>query len=150
MSLRLKTKESDAKRDELRLLLECEGYVLTQQNARVLIVEDDPSIVDSLRFLLELERYEVLVAGNGQEALDVLAKESPVHVILLDLMMPVMDGMEFLKVLRASQDAVTAETPVIVVTASSVREVVPQTSALVRKPYDLAKLLEALQAFKRA
>lgn len=62
---------------------------------RVLIVEDDPIIRELYALKFELEGYPVLAAENGQEALMALPEFQP-HFILLDMMMPVMDGLEFM------------------------------------------------------
>src|SRR5579862_4602951 len=61
----------------------------------ILIVDDDPDIRDSLKEVLEDEGYEVNGVANGREALDYLRKSPRPCVILLDLMMPVMDGWQF-------------------------------------------------------
>lgn len=63
---------------------------------KILLVEDDSAINDSFSILLHQEGYHVEVAFNGQEALDLLTTYQP-DLILLDLLMPVMDGKEFLK-----------------------------------------------------
>src|SRR5229473_1846814 len=60
----------------------------------VLVVDDDPDILQTLGLCLSSEGYRVLMAANGKEALDILDREHP-SVILLDLMMPVMDGWQF-------------------------------------------------------
>jgi CheY-like chemotaxis protein len=82
----------------------------------VLIVEDDESAREALAAFLEAEGYPVLEAGNGREALGRL-RDDGVGAILLDLMMPVMDGWEF----RATQlrDPALAPIPVMVVTADA-------------------------------
>jgi CheY-like chemotaxis protein len=80
----------------------------------VLVVEDDPDLRALLRRLLEPAGYAVLEAGNGQAALDQVRSGRP-GLVLLDLMMPEMDGFEFLGELR--RDEVGRAIPVIVVTA---------------------------------
>ena len=82
----------------------------------VLIVEDDDSAREALAALLAAEGYPVSEAANGREALDRLQQEA-VGLILLDLMMPVMDGWEF----RAVQmrDPMLAAIPVMVITADA-------------------------------
>jgi CheY-like chemotaxis protein len=83
---------------------------------RLLLVEDDASIRSALGDMLEDEGFTVTTAVNGREALDVLHHGPPPEVIVLDLMMPVMDGWDF----RAEQlkDPAIRETPVIVLTAT--------------------------------
>jgi adenylate cyclase len=82
---------------------------------RVLVVEDNLTDSEMMRRLLVGEGWEVMVAGNGREALERLKSEHP-NLILLDLMMPEMDGFDFLAEFRKS--AKFASTPVIVVTAA--------------------------------
>jgi CheY-like chemotaxis protein len=86
---------------------------------RVLVVEDDPQTREMLRRLLEKEGWKVLEAENGRVALERMATETPA-LILLDLMMPEMDGFEFMEELRKRAD--WRELPVIVITAKDVTE----------------------------
>ena len=81
----------------------------------VLVVDDDPTIVDVLRAALEDEGYAVLMAVNG--AALPLAREAQPQVILLDIMMPGMDGVEVSKRLRA--DPATAGIPIVAMSATS-------------------------------
>jgi len=82
---------------------------------RILLDDDDASILDSLRDLL-VGRYEVLVALDGEDALRVLAEaERPVDVIVLDMLMPVLDGAGFVRAARAR--GLTA--PVILASATA-------------------------------
>src|SRR4051794_3400199 len=78
----------------------------------VLVVDDEPSIVDSLQKILERESLRVLTAGSGGEALDIIRRE-PISVLLTDLMMPGMSGMDLL---RASK-SVAPETETVLMTA---------------------------------
>src|SRR5262249_6784546 len=82
---------------------------------KVLIVEDDEDILEAVRQVLRCEGYDVAAATNGQEAIEYLRSATPPRVILLDLMMPVMDGGQFLRVLE--QDRTLAAIPVVVVSA---------------------------------
>jgi signal transduction histidine kinase/DNA-binding response OmpR family regulator len=93
------------------------GRVLQKYEGRgkeVLVTDDDPVVIELTRQLLEDDGWTVRAASNGQEALDALAEKRP-DVMLLDLMMPVMDGFETLRRLRANPE--TKDLPVIVVTA---------------------------------
>jgi CheY-like chemotaxis protein len=85
-----------------------------QPHAEVLIVEDDPASSDMLGRLLQKEKLGVLTAENGSAALEVLATKRPA-LILLDLMMPVMDGFEFLRIVKTEPQL--AGIPIVVVTA---------------------------------
>ena len=84
--------------------------------AKILIVDDEPFNVDYLEQELEESDFETISAGNGQEALDRVESESP-DLILLDNMMPVMDGFEVLSRLKSNPS--TRDIPVIVISASS-------------------------------
>ncbi|MGD8977222.1 MAG: response regulator, partial [Gammaproteobacteria bacterium] len=85
----------------------------------VLVVDDEPHIRELTRRTLEAEGLSVREAADGQEALEQVARERPC-MIILDLMMPVMDGFEFL--LRLRQDPETMDLPVVVVTAKDLTE----------------------------
>ena len=84
--------------------------------AKILIVDDEPMNTDYLEQELEGADYETLTAANGQEALEKVRSEPP-DLILLDIMMPVMDGFEALRQLQA--DPLTRSIPVIVISAAS-------------------------------
>lgn len=64
---------------------------------RILVVEDERDLNDAYKMILKSQNYEVATAFNGEEALDYIAKEGDPAIILLDLRMPVMDGIEFLE-----------------------------------------------------
>jgi serine phosphatase RsbU (regulator of sigma subunit) len=85
-------------------------------NPKVLIVDDEPFNIDYLEQELEELDYDTVSAVNGREALDKVAAESP-DLILLDIMMPVMDGFEVLSRLKA--ESATRDIPVIVISAHS-------------------------------
>ena len=80
----------------------------------ILIVDEDPSIRDVLVQKLEALGYRTLEARNGQEALDQVALEPP-DLILLDVMMPVMDGFQACRLLKDNED--TRLIPIIIMTA---------------------------------
>jgi CheY-like chemotaxis protein len=116
----------------------------------VLIVEDDPDSRNMLAALLGLHGYRTVTAANGLEALEMARRERPA-VILLDLMMPVMDGQTF----RREQlgDATLATIPVVVLsahakTAELARELGASTHLM--KPFDLDQLLRAITAAQEA
>ena len=79
--------------------------------ARILIVDDEPPIVDMLAYNLKRANYEVLIARDGQEALDKARQEQP-DLIILDLMLPKIDGLEVCRALRRERDV-----PIIMLTA---------------------------------
>jgi CheY-like chemotaxis protein len=110
---------------------------------RILVVEDDDDIRDSLKELLEEEGYAVEVAGNGQQALLQLRSEPLPELILLDLMMPVMDGWQLQTELQ--QDPQLAGIPVVVISASKFSNESFNAAAFIPKPLDAGVLLEAIE-----
>ncbi len=72
--------------------------------ARILVVDDEPAIRDTMRMILEYEGHEVLVAASGQEGLAVAERESP-DLVFLDIKMPGADGLEVLSRLRGVERA---------------------------------------------
>jgi len=113
----------------------------------ILVVDDDPDIRESLREVLEDEGYSVNCVGNGREALDYLKTASSPRpcVILLDLMMPVMDGWQFRR--EQKQDPAIADIPLVVITATGKRPVLIDAAELVMKPLDLNRLFEAIERY---
>ena len=112
---------------------------------RVLVVDDDRAIREALAEALDLEGYEVLTAPDGAQALEKVQHQRP-HVVLLDLMMPIMDGWAFLRACREDQRC--AETPVVVMSAySGLAEEVSKlgASACIAKPFELDVLLGSVE-----
>ena len=112
--------------------------------ARILVVDDELSIVASLREILEWEGFAVATAPNGRVGLEAIAAVNP-DVILLDVMMPVMDGLAMLRALR--QRAETRALPVILMSAAPIR-VSPARAgyqAALAKPFDVPALLGRLR-----
>jgi CheY-like chemotaxis protein len=110
-----------------------------------MIVEDDEMIRESMKLLLELEGYEVLLAGNGKQALDLLASGRRPNLILLDLMMPVMDGYEFLR--ARARDPELHRIPVIVVSAFLGESEPLDAQGFVAKPIDFDLLRPLLDKY---
>ena len=111
----------------------------------IFIVEDDVDTREMLETLLELEGYRVETAANGRQALERLNQGLRASVILLDLMMPVMDGWQFRREQR--RDAALASIPVIAVSAAG-KERLQRIDAdsYVSKPVDFDELLEKITA----
>jgi two-component system, OmpR family, alkaline phosphatase synthesis response regulator PhoP len=105
----------------------------------VLVVDDEQDIRDMCAEILALEGYHVRTARNGKDALKE-AREHPPNLIVVDLMMPVMNGWQFLKAKQA--DASLAAVPVVVLTAFADSHV-EGAAVLLRKPFDLEALLTA-------
>lgn len=118
------------------------------QKRRVLVVEDEPAIADALRFNLAREGYDVLVAGNGRIGLHYARQHLP-HAIVLDLMLPDLDGMEVCRILRAEM-----RTPILMLTArdSELDKVLGLelgADDYMTKPFSLRELLARLKALLR-
>ena len=107
----------------------------------VMIIDDDVSIREAIGALLEDEGYKVLCAENGQRALDLLRDIPPPDLVLLDLMMPVMNGWEFLGAIEG--DRFLSRVPVVVVSAVA-NEPPAGANRCIRKPIDLPALLALL------
>lgn len=111
----------------------------------VLVVDDDPDIRSMMVDVLSGEGYSVCEAENGLVALGMLAV-NPVRLILLDMMMPVMNGWEFLAVLNEKPNITSA--PIVLCTAS--RCVVPSPAvAMLHKPFTLELLLALVEQYCR-
>jgi two-component system, chemotaxis family, chemotaxis protein CheY len=112
----------------------------------VLIVEDDADLREMMAQLLTLEGYHIETAANGREALQYLSEAPRPDVILLDLMMPIMDGWEFRK--RQQDDPALADVPVIVLTAldqAQARARDLNGVDFLKKPLDFDRLLELVR-----
>jgi CheY-like chemotaxis protein len=116
---------------------------------RVLVIDDERAILDVVRSILEWNGYEVLAADDGSRGFATAQRRSP-DLIILDLMMPVMDGFAVLEALRDHER--TAHVPVLVLTAVQNAEVEDRctelgATAYLRKPFDPEQLLAAVGAF---
>jgi CheY-like chemotaxis protein len=117
---------------------------------QILLVDDDPDICETLTEILADDGYRVVTARNGREAIEHLRRhpKEPPGLILLDLMMPVMSGMDFLTALR--QDPGLPSVPVVVLSSNTGlcgsdyrRDVLLYLS----KPIDVPRLLETVQTW---
>ncbi len=108
---------------------------------RVLVIEDDRDIRETIAALLDSEGYETDQARDGLEGLR-QAREHPPSLILLDLMMPVMNGWQFRDAQRG--DPEIAHVPVVVVSAVAGRA--PDAAACVPKPFEVGELLAVVEA----
>jgi two-component system nitrogen regulation response regulator NtrX len=114
-------------------------------HARILVIDDEPAIRDSLRMILEYEDYQFVGAASGLEALDVVQRERP-DVVLLDIKMPGVDGMEVLRKLRAIDDTL----PVIMIsghgtTATAVEAIRSGAIDFLDKPLSSERVIVTLR-----
>lgn len=124
------------------------GIKKKTKKTKVLVIDDEPNIVQTLKDRLEMNEYDVVTASNGREGLQQAEKEKP-DVILLDVIMPVMDGHEMLEALR--RQAWGQEMSVIMLTArSQTQDIVRANSCgiddYIVKPFDLSELLEKIES----
>jgi len=115
--------------------------------AKVLVVDDEPNIVQTLKDRLEMNDYDVVTACNGDEGLTIARQEQP-DLILLDVIMPVLDGHEMLEQLR--QEEWGSEISIIMLTARSQAQDIQRARACniddyIIKPFDLSELLEKIE-----
>jgi CheY-like chemotaxis protein len=114
--------------------------------APILVVDDDPDIREALCELLEDEGYHAASASNGQEALIYLSSKERPCMILLDLMMPVMDGWEFRR--RQQNDPRWSEIPVVVITAAGKHGAGSiAAECILPKPLRVESVLEAIEQY---
>jgi CheY-like chemotaxis protein len=122
----------------------------TALDCRVLIVEDDEATLDAVAELLEGEGFSVCKASNGREALERLHHGRVPGLIIVDLMMPVMDGWELCR--RIADDEELAPIPIAIVTAAAAVERMPvrrHDAGFFIKPVDYRHLLEVVRRYSQ-
>ena len=117
--------------------------------SRILLVDDEPDIVETVSFMLQSRNYQVSVASGGQEGIEKAREEHP-DLLLLDIMMPDIDGYDVCMKLKG--DADTKDIPIIMLTAKGESEAVLKSHSLgaddyVVKPFSLPTLLSKLRKF---
>jgi DNA-binding response OmpR family regulator len=116
---------------------------------RILIVDDDPTIRSVLEALLEDEGFMPVTAANGHEAVAIV-RDNPPALVLMDLMMPVMNGVEAARTLKSAPE--TANVPIIAMSAGFIlRESIDDLLAdsIISKPFDLDALIANIRATLR-
>ncbi len=120
---------------------------MAEEKKKVLCIEDEPEMIDLIKLILERKGFEVLGAVGGKEGLEVIRREMP-DLILLDLMMPEVDGWEVFRQMRADEQL--KDIPVIVVTAKaqSIDKVlglhIAKVDDYVTKPFGPQELLKSV------
>ena len=120
-------------------------------NPKILVVEDEPNQVELIEFNLNSEGYEVVVARDGEEALNLAEEENP-DLILLDWMLPKVSGIAVCRQLRRSK--MTREIPIVMLTARSeesdkIRGLDIGADDYITKPYSIKELLARVRAAMR-
>ncbi|MBR9854854.1 MAG: response regulator [Algicola sp.] len=114
---------------------------------KILIVDDEPNIVMSLEYAFKKKDFEVFIARDGTEALEISNKQKP-DLILLDIMMPEMDGYETLKRVRENKDL--AHTKVVFLSAKSKEKDVEKglemgADSYMTKPFSIKKVISDIE-----
>lgn len=118
---------------------------------KILMVEDEPDIREAVQASLRSRGYMVIVAADGEEGLRKIKSEKP-DLVLLDIVMPKVDGWQVLKAIRSDEDTATRELPVVMLTANR------ETSSLIEsqsqkatdylmKPFDIEKLMRFIHRY---
>ena len=121
--------------------------------SRVLIIEDDPDIAEILRYGFEKKGFETRVALNGEEGLTAsLDKDSPPSIILLDLLLPGMNGFELCRRLRS--EPLTQNTPIVIISATASENAVAAglelgISDYIVKPFTISQVFGRIDAVLR-
>ena len=108
----------------------------------ILLVEDDEITRGAIKMVLEWEGYRVDCAANGQEALDYLHSQGKPSLILLDVMMPVLDGEQFRE--EQKRDPALAQIPVVIVSALEAASWL-EAAGHIQKPFQVEELLAAIR-----
>jgi signal transduction histidine kinase/DNA-binding response OmpR family regulator len=142
--------EADLPPDRQRMLKEARSREAIFEGRKILIVEDDVRNVFALSSILEPKGAKVEIARNGREALEALSKTSDIDLVLMDIMMPEMDGLEAMR--RIRQQPELAKLPIIALTAKAMRD--DQERCLdagandyMAKPLDVEKLLSLIRVW---
>lgn len=114
---------------------------------KILIVDDEPNIVMALDYAFQKNDFQVFIARDGQEALDLLQNETP-DAIILDIMMPKVDGYETLR--QVKQNKKLANTKVVMLSAKNKESDIEKglslgADAYVTKPFSIKKIVEQIQ-----
>lgn len=117
-------------------------------NKRILIVEDETSIVDLLTLVLSREGYEIASCQTGRDALNMIKEFHP-HLVLLDVMLPGLDGASIIKIM--AEDEMLSNIPVIVTSAltesAHMFQPYPQVKGFCSKPFVLTELVAKVKKF---
>lgn len=111
----------------------------------ILVIEDTPAIRLVLIEVLEMDGHKVVAVENGKEALDYLAVSQIPALIFLDIFMPVMDGQQFLRILRS--DILFSSVPVAVMSANRDAEKSKDADYFLKKPFDIENVLSLAKKY---
>lgn len=110
----------------------------------ILVVDDEPAIVETIAELLSWEGHTVVTANDGAQALDELRKGNHIDVVVLDFMMPVKDGIQTLREIRASDDLANMKVVLTTAAPTSIPKDAPRYDFLLVKPFSVDELRAAI------
>jgi two-component system, cell cycle response regulator DivK len=121
---------------------------------KILVAEDSSIIINLVRKVLQFEDYEIHEARNGKEVLEMIQNE-PYDLILMDIIMPVMDGMTCIKKIRANDNPKIANLPIVVITGNYKNYQQEDFEAVgvhtfLQKPFNFDRLLEIVRNYMEA
>lgn len=111
--------------------------------AKILVIEDDPDLREFLKAALKIDHHEVSEATNGREGLDILLAQPLPDLVMVDWIMPVMDGATFLK--EREQHSQILKVPVFVLSGLDKVDVKATNAQFVKKPIELDTLLKLVK-----
>lgn len=117
-------------------------------SARILLVDDDPNLVEGLRWYLEAEGFEIISAQDGEAAIEACRKEQP-DMLILDVMMPKMDGIKVCEMISSESDALIMMLSARDGDIDKVRALKLGADDYVTKPFNVSELVARIQALIR-
>ena len=132
---------------------EKEKGLLSEQEAKILIVDDEKDIRKLVGIYLKKQGYKTLEAENGQMAIDIMKEHSDIDLVIMDIMMPVMNGYEAAKMIRSLDREDAKVIPIIAMTANAFQEDVQASldagmNAHIAKPVDTQILKETIARYQ--
>lgn len=118
---------------------------MAQHTPSILIVEDDIDIRSALVQILRLEGHNTAEAANGKEALEYIRNNPRPCMVLLDMMMPVMGGRQFLDIFKDEPES--SKVPVVIISAIADRVDTSGAKEFIKKPMEVSKLLEVVAKY---
>ena len=131
---------------------EKEKGLLSEQEAKILIVDDEKDIRKLVGIYLKKQGYKTLEAENGQMAIDIMKEHSDIDLVIMDIMMPVMDGYQAARAIRGSGKKDAEMIPIIAITANAFAEDKRKTmeagmDAHLSKPLNVQELMDTIRKF---
>lgn len=120
----------------------------------LMVIDDDSDIRNSVKDLMEINGYDVLLAENGKTGLELLKslpEEELPSLIFLDLMMPVMDGSKFMEIINNDHVSTLAKIPIVVASAKGqmTQTFIGENVHVLRKPFDVEHLMDLVEKYCR-